>query len=150
MPSEEIVPQQDPNTPSVWPTPGVQLPREAPSPLPATPAIKKQTYSSAMSYIGSTRRTVAWAKRVGAWSTALAIAAWTFGLLFLVFMHTFLLAWYLVVFGLFGLFLFPFRLITRGQHKNHHLQAAQLATMQAMLQQQQSATRKGPPGQGPE
>jgi uncharacterized protein (DUF58 family) len=111
--------------------------------------IKKQTYSSAMSYIGSTRRTVAWAKRVGARSTALAVAAWTFGLLFLVFMYAFLLAWYLVVFGLFGVFVFPFRLIRRGQRKSQHLQAAQLATMQAMLQQQQSAARKGPPRQGP-
>lgn len=92
---------------------------------------------------------MAWAKRVGARSTALAVVAWTFGLLFLVFMYAFLLAWYLVVFGLFGVFMFPFRLLRRGQRKSQHLQAAQLATMQAMLQQQQSAARKGPPGQGP-
>jgi uncharacterized protein HemY len=66
------------------------------------------------------------------------------GILFLLFMYVFLVAWYLVVFVLFGFLTFPFRLIRRSHRKQEHLARAQLATMQAMLQQQ-AANRPPPP-----
>lgn len=147
---QEMVPKQEQNlqSPSPYgPVAAVQAPAQTSS-LPVTPAMAKQTYSSRMSYVGSTRRTVAWAKRVGARSAVLAVTAWTLGVLFLVFMYVFLVAWYLVVFVLFGFFTFPFRLIRRGQRKSQHLQEAQLATMQAMLQQQQSLAQRQPPTAG--
>jgi hypothetical protein len=76
-------------------------------------------------------------------SPALAAVGWTLGILFMPFMGTFLVFWYLIEFGSFGVFMFPYRLIRRGQRKNLHTQQTVLATQQAMLRQmarQQQAT----------
>lgn len=58
-------------------------------------------------------------------------------MLFLLFIYLFIAAWYVVIFGIFGVFTFPFRLVRRGHRKQEHLQREQLATMQALLAQQQ-------------
>jgi hypothetical protein len=63
-----------------------------------------------------------------------AVAA---GLMFLFSMYAVIAVWYFVIFFVFGLFMIPFRLLRRGQRKQEHLQREQLATMQALLLQQQ-------------
>lgn len=106
--------------------------------LPTTPITPKQTYSSVMSYVGITRRTTAWVRRVGAKGAALAVPA---AVLWLLLMYSIVTVWYVVTLLLFSWLLFPFRLIRRSQRKNEALQRQQLATMQAMLIQQQNNQR---------
>jgi hypothetical protein len=74
--------------------------------------------SAPMSFVGSTARiwrltrasTQAWARvLLGSLAVLLLPVAWVG-----------VLAWYAVVFGLFGLFAIPFRLIRRGQRKQLH------------------------------
>jgi uncharacterized protein HemY len=98
---------------------------------PENPILTKQTYASPMSYVGSTRRMLAWAQQDRA--TGAQIAVWTATILGLLIVWAFLAAWYLVIFGLFGLFVIPYRLIRRSQRKSAQVQRVQLATMQAMM-----------------
>lgn len=105
--------------------------------IPEVPMMSKQTYASPMSYIGITRRGTAWVRRVGGglwWKATLAVLG---VIVFLAVMYVVLLAWYFVVFVLFGVFTFPYRLVRRSHRKQEHLQKQQLATMQAMMIQQQ-------------
>jgi Flp pilus assembly protein TadB len=115
-----------------------QLPAEpsAAGIIPDVPIMRKQTYASPMSYVGITRRSTAWVRRVGdtQWKTGLAVIAVA---LFLAVMYVLLLGWYFVIFVLFGVFTFPYRLVRRSHRKQEHMQKQQLATMQAMLIQQQ-------------
>jgi hypothetical protein len=60
-------------------------------------------------------------------------------------MWTVITVWYGITIGLFGIFMIPFRLIRRGHRKQVHLQEQQLATMQAMMIQQQRALAKTGP-----
>jgi hypothetical protein len=106
--------------------------------LPTEPVMKSQTYASPMSYVGSTRRIVAWAKKAGVRNAGIAVLVWSAAVLAMLFMWTFLLFWYFIAFGLFGVFVFPFRAIRRSQRKSQHVQRQTLATQQAMLQQQQA------------
>ena len=103
--------------------------------LPTEPIIKSKTYASPMSFVGSTRRIIAWAGKMAKRSPALAAVGWTLGILFMLFMWCFLVFWYFIIFGLFGIFVLPFRAMRRGQRKNLHTQQTALATQQAMLQQ---------------
>lgn len=103
--------------------------------LPTDPALKSKTYSSPMSYIGSTRRIVAWSRKLAERSPAFAVLGWILGIVAMLFMWSFLLFWYVVIFFLFGIFVIPYRLIRRSQRKNLHVQQTSLATQQAMLQQ---------------
>lgn len=95
----------------------------------------KQSYSSPMSYVGITRRSTAWVRRVSSSKPRLTVAIVTV-VLWLLLMYVVLLAWYVVIFGVFGLFTFPYRFIRRGSRKQEHLQREQLAAMQAMLDEQ--------------
>lgn len=106
--------------------------------IPDVPIMRKQTYASPMSYVGITRRGTAFVRRVGdnRWKTGLAVIAVG---LFLAAMYVVLLGWYFVIFVLFGVFTFPYRLVRRSHRKQEHMQKQQLATMQAMLIQQQQA-----------
>lgn len=104
--------------------------------VPDIPIMRKQTYSSPMSYIGITRRGTAWLRRVGDTRLKTGFAVVALGL-YLAVMYVIVTGWYLVIFGVFGLFTFPYRLIRRSHRKQEHLQKQQLATMQAMLIQQQ-------------
>jgi hypothetical protein len=103
--------------------------------LPTEAVLKSKTYASPMSYVGSTRRIVGWSSKLAKRSPAYAVLGWTAGILALLFMWVFLLFWYFVVFGLFGILMIPWRLIRRSQRKNLHVQQTSLATQQAMLQQ---------------
>jgi hypothetical protein len=106
--------------PASLPMPPVQMPPASTptsgSLFPNQPVLEKKTYASAMSYVGSTRRTVAWIKHCKSPVTkGLAVTA---GVFFLLFMYLFLVVWYFVVFVLFGIFTFPFRLHRRSQRKS--------------------------------
>ena len=103
--------------------------------LPTEPILKAKTYASPMSYVGSTRRIVAWASKFGERSPAFAVLGWVAAIFAMLFMWSFLVFWYFVVFFLFGFFTFPYRLIRRSQRKNLQAQQTSLATQQAMLQQ---------------
>jgi hypothetical protein len=112
-----------------------------PNLIPSTPMVEKRTYAAAMSYVGFTRRVTAWIRKVGttplsaslAWSAgALAIAAMWFVIL---------PAYYFVTLVIFGWLMIPFRLVRRSHRKQEHLQQQQLATMQALLVNQQAALR---------
>lgn len=108
-----------------------------PTALPTSPIMPKQTYSAAMSYVGITRRTTAFVRRVGAANGAVMALAVIGAIMWLLVMYAVVTVWYLVVGVLFGWLLFPFRLIRRSHRKQEALQKQQLATMQAMLIQQQ-------------
>lgn len=116
--------------------------------LPVDPVLKSQTYASPMSYVGSTRRILAWAKKDAARNAGVNVVVWIAAVSALLLMWTFLVMWYFVVFGLFGVFVFPFRMIRRSQRKSQHVQRQSLATQQAMYQQmvgmQQVAMRQPP------
>lgn len=116
------------------------LPPSAPL-VPTMPIVAKQTYASVMSYVGITRRTIAWYKRVGSRGALMAWLAAVGAFYWLVQMYVVITVWYLTVYVLFGVFMIPWRLIRRSQRKSQHLQAVQLATMQAMLVNQQQVLR---------
>lgn len=99
--------------------------------VPQAPILSKQTYASPMSFVGATKRIMKWADRPR--STAAGIAVWTGIALGLIIVWALLVCWYALIFGLFGIFTFPYRLIRRSQRKGQHVQRVQLATMQAMM-----------------
>jgi hypothetical protein len=106
--------------------------------LPIEPTIKSQTYAAPLSYVGSTRRLIAWASKLSQRNPGLAIVGWVVAIVAALFAWTFITAWYFIIFGLFGVFVIPYRLVRRSQRKTHHVQRTMLATQQAMLQQQQA------------
>jgi len=105
--------------------------------LPTTPVLKSQTYAAPLSFIGSFRRIAAWASRLAKRSPAHAALGWTLGVIAILLTWAFVACWYFVVFGLFGIFVIPYRLVRRSSRRTQHIQATALATQQAMLQQQQ-------------
>jgi hypothetical protein len=106
--------------------------------IPTAPALDKRTYASPMSYVGSGRRTTAWIRKTGRSGPAAAVFAWGAGITYLSLMWLVVLPVYLfVTFGIFGVFMIPFRIIRRGSRKQQHLQEVQLATMQQMMVAQQ-------------
>lgn len=105
--------------------------------LPMAPIVDKRTYASPLSYTGATRRTFKWVKVAGD-TPVKAGLAWSAAVLWLLLMYSFLMLWYVMVFGFFGLFTVPYRIIRRSNRRSHHLQETQLATMQAMMIQQQT------------
>ncbi len=106
--------------------------------IPTAPALDKRTYSATLSYVGITRRTTAWVRKV-ATTPALAVLAWTVAVCFLAAMYVFLVLWYFITLVIFGWLMIPFRLVRRSHRKQEHLQRAQLATMQQMMVTQQQA-----------
>lgn len=110
--------------------------------VPDNPVMRKRTYAASLSYVGITRRTTAWVRRVGnnpASTTAAVVAA----VFFLLIMYAFLVLWYFVIFCCFGVLTIPYRIVRRSHRKQEHVQKQQLATMQAMLLQQQAAMQSG-------
>lgn len=106
--------------------------------LPTEPVLKSKTYSAPLSYIGSFRRIVPWASKFAKRSPLHAALGWTLGIISLVLVWAFVTVWYFFVFGLFGIFVIPYRLVRRSSRKTQHIQATALATQQAMFQQQQA------------
>lgn len=126
--------------------------------LPVEPALKSQTYAAPLSYVGSTRRIVGWAKKAAVRNAGLNTLVWVVAAISLLLVWVFLLGWYFVIFGIFGVFVFPYRLIRRSQRKSQHVQRQTLATQQAMYQQmarmqqpmtQQQAMTVQPPASPP-
>jgi hypothetical protein len=119
--------------------------------LPSTPYVGSKSYAAPLSFVGSTRRVTAWIKGVTERNPAMAVPAWIVGGIFLVMAWWFILVWYFVIFGLFGTFVIPFRLVRRSQRKALHVQEMALATQQAMfarMAHMQGGTwdaRPGPP-----
>jgi Flp pilus assembly protein TadB len=106
--------------------------------IPEEPILSRQTYAAPLSFVGSTRRATAWVRRVGTnWPKAALAASLVAVVLPVVWL--FLIAWYVVVFGFFGIVTIPFRLVRRHQRKALAVQKAQLATMQAMMARQSEA-----------
>jgi hypothetical protein len=104
--------------------------------VPTTPITTRKTYASPMSYVGSLRRVTAWIRSFGD-TPPKAVAAWLLGIAAITTMWAVVTAWYAVTVVLFGFLMIPFRLIRRGHRKQLHLQEQQLATMQAMMVNQQ-------------
>lgn len=88
----------------------VPVPYTAPSPqpvaypqatgpfIPTTPLIQKRTYSSPLSFVGATRRTIAWARRSGSGSLPMGVLAAVAAVLWLLVMYVFIVGWYVVAF----------------------------------------------------
>ncbi|MGA2873197.1 MAG: hypothetical protein ABSF27_06380 [Candidatus Dormibacteria bacterium] len=89
--------------------------------------MRKETYAAPMSFVGSTKRILRWA----AGSTARQVIGW----IALPFIWLFLVLWYIIVLGIFGLFTIPFRLIRRSQRKSNALSQAQLDELKALRQE---------------
>jgi Flp pilus assembly protein TadB len=99
-----------------------------------------------MSFVGSTRRMVTWGSRDR--STGASVTVWAAVALGLILVWAFLGLWYFIIFGAFGIFVFPYRLIRRSQRKSAHLQRVQLATMQAMMAGQMKQADSPPKDEG--
>ncbi len=63
--------------------------------------------------------------------------AWTSVVVALPIVWVFLIVWYCVVFGIFGVFTIPFRFFRRGQRKSLTVQQEQFRLMQRQMEQQQ-------------
>ncbi|MBO8187913.1 hypothetical protein [Streptomyces spirodelae] len=108
--------------------------------------LTKQTYAAPLSYIGSTRRIAVRIKKAGAVSPLVAGLAWLAGLIAILLAWAFVTVWYVITLLLFAAFLFPYRLVRRSHRKQEQLQKAELATMQAMMiNQQRALNEKRPP-----
>ena len=106
--------------------------------VPTAPISAKKTYASPMSYVGSFRRVTEWIRSFSD-TPPKAILAWALGATAIAVMWSVVTIWYAITIGLFGILMIPFRLIRRGHRKQVHLQEQQLATMQAMMINQQQA-----------
>jgi Flp pilus assembly protein TadB len=117
--------------------------------IPEVPMLSKQTSSSPLSYIGSFRRTTASVRRFGT-NVPKAIVAWILAIVWIALIWSFVTVWYFFTLIIFGWLFFPFRLIRRSHRKQERLQKAQLATMQAMMIQQQQVLAANPPAAPPQ
>ena len=90
---------------------------------------KRETYASPMSFVGSTRRTARWVHSQSAW-------LWTIAAPALLMFWMFLLVWYFIVFGVFGLIAIPFRSHRRHQRKELAVQQRQLEAIERMAASQ--------------
>jgi len=112
--------------------------------IPEVPMMSKQTYASPMSYVGSARRGTAFVRRVGTTPIRASLAWSAAGTFIAVMWLAVLPVWYFFTIILFGWFMIPFRLVRRSHRKQEHIQKTQLATMQAMMIQQQQALKNPP------
>jgi Flp pilus assembly protein TadB len=107
--------------------------------VPQTPIVSKRTYAAPMSYVGSARRVAAVVRRKGPANPGVAAVAWGLGLLAILLLWVVVTGWYGVALLLFGVFMIPYRFMRRSARRQDHLQQVQLATMQAMMVNQQRA-----------
>lgn len=141
----ESRPHAPPSSQQSRSTPVSGQPAEGPL-LPESPALSKRSYSAPLSYVGSTRRISARIKRAGAAGPLAAWLAWTLGAIVILLGWVAVTVWYVITLLLFGVLLFPYRLIRRSHRKQEQLQQAELATMQAMMvNQQRTLNERRPP-----
>ena len=117
--------------------------------LPDTPAVKSTTYSAPLSFVGSARRILRWTKGALERNPHLRVPLWILTVLALLVSWAFVFCWYVIIFGLFGIFVIPYRLIRRSQRKSLHVQQTALATQQAMYQQMSAIMEQQAQWQGP-
>lgn len=93
------------------------------------PVLQKRSYSSPLSFTGATSRIIRAASRIEnqGLSVTVLVADW---LIVLPFVWSFIVIWYTVIFGLFGIFAIPWRLHRRSQRRAQHLAEAQLSAFQ--------------------
>jgi hypothetical protein len=103
--------------------------------MPVDPVLKSKSYAAPLSFIGSSRRLIAWATKLATRSPAYAVLGWVLAVVAIILAWMFIAVWYSVIFGLFGVFVIPYRLIRRSSRKSLHVQQTALATQQAMYQQ---------------
>ncbi|MFL6238580.1 MAG: hypothetical protein ACJ735_03665 [Actinomycetes bacterium] len=102
------------------------------------PVIKSKSYAAPLSFVGSARRIGGFVNRLANGNSGVNVVLWIFlGAPAIAAAWMFVAGWYVVIFGLFGVFTFPFRLMRRSQRKSQHIQQVSLATQQALLAQQQ-------------
>lgn len=105
--------------------------------------LSRQTYASPLSFVGSARRII---RRGSALSRAIrgkdqpAVLAllrlipaalwWVVVAVAVAAAWVWVAVWYCVIFGLFGVFVIPFRLFRRGQRKDQAIRLAQLAELE--------------------
>jgi hypothetical protein len=116
--------------------------------LPTTPLVRSTTYAAPLSFIGSTRRILAWLRGAVERNPHLRVPLTIVTVLALLVTWAFVFCWYAVVFGFFGIFMIPYRLIRRSQRKSLHVQQTALATQQAMYQQMTAMMEHRGPLQG--
>ena len=95
-----------------------------------TPILDKRSYSSPMSFVGATSRLWRLTDTEHTW-TKITMATL---LIFLIypFVYTALAGWYVLIFGVFGVFVIPWRLQRRAERRADHINEAQLAALQGM------------------
>jgi hypothetical protein len=72
-------------------------------------------YAAPLSFAGSANRIARWPQGLThPWAKALA---WTLAILLIVMAWFFVATWYTLAFGLFGLWMVPYRLVRRGQRR---------------------------------
>lgn len=119
----------------VYATTGQQSP--AAVGLPSVPVMRRQSYAAPLSFVGSTSRIVDWARSAAQRNPRAAVPIWILASLGMIVAWAVVACWYVIIFGLFGVFVIPWRLMRRGNRKELHTQQTALATQQAMLLQQQ-------------
>lgn len=97
------------------------------SEFPQRPVMVRKSYASPLSFMGSTQRLI-WGTDSWPWWVAVPTLV-----LVLPVVWCALLMWYAVIFGVFGVFVMPYRLHRRAQRKAAHVATVSLATQQAML-----------------
>jgi membrane glycosyltransferase len=103
--------------------------------MPTAPVVKSKTYAAPLSFVGSTRRIVAWSRGAIERNPHMRAPLWIMTVSALLVSWAVVFCWYAVVFGLFGILMIPYRLVRRSQRKSLHVQETALATQQAMYQQ---------------
>lgn len=91
---------------------------------------EKRTYATMLSFVGITRRSMAWMRRNKTAGAARGVL-WAGLSIYLLVMYTVVLTWYALIIGFFFIVI-PWRVIRRGQRKSLHIQQQQLAALQGM------------------
>jgi hypothetical protein len=94
-------------------------------------ATTTNTSSSPLSFVGATKRLLAWPPRYEGTAQTLA---WVAFALALPVVWSLLSVWYVVIFVFLGWFTIPWRLLRRAQRKSLHVQERQLEVQQRQLE----------------
>lgn len=93
------------------------------------PTLERRAYSSPLSFTGATSRVIGGCSRVQPawWSVTLLVIVCA---LVVPVIWALLAVWYVLIFGVFGLLVIPWRLHRRSQRRAQHLAEAQLSLFQ--------------------
>lgn len=99
-----------------------------------TPVTRKQSRSSPLSFVGASRRLSSWTR--GRRSTVGKVASWAALVVVLPMVWLFLVVWYVVAFGVFGIVTVPLRLLRRHQRKALAVQEEQRDLLRQLAERQ--------------